>query len=93
MSGPKNAGDIISGRNDIGDCSTSDSSITFALPSRRLLAKYSLEPIYPGVLVDTIKNLAEQIGSTPIKIGKDGKKSARGQGKDMGFHFSFEMRR
>ena len=84
MSGPRNTGQIISGTYQRGLCSRQDSKINFAIPAVQNLSEDKLEPIYPGVLIDSISNLANHMPSKCVKLGIDGKKISRGKGRTMG---------
>ena len=84
MSGPRGLGQVISGGKSKGQCTPGDSLINFAVPSQQTLSNKSLDPVYPGVLTDTIRQLALTLRQKTIKIGVDGKKIAQGKGKEMG---------
>lgn len=84
MSGPRNTGQVIEGKQEKGFCISYDSEINFAVPSLKTLTSNKLSPIYPGVFVESICNIAKCIQSPFVKIGVDGKKISHGKGKVMG---------
>ncbi|XP_053404619.1 uncharacterized protein LOC128558653 [Mercenaria mercenaria] len=84
MSGPRSTGQVVSGEQSKGYCSSIESNVNFAVPSLSVLNQESLDPIYPGILNESIAKLAEHLQTNIIKIGIDGKKIAQGKGKQAG---------
>ena len=84
MGGPRNSGQIITGDKEERYCLPQNSKVNFAVPSKWTLNQEKLNPLYPGVFVDSIKVLSDNIGGKSIKVGIDGKKIARGKGNMMG---------
>ena len=83
MSGPKGMGSIIDGTAERGSTRPGDSKINVAIPSRQ--NTQPLEPIFPGINEDMIKNVAASSNPENVwKLGIDGKKINRGKGNKMG---------
>ncbi|KAH3755839.1 hypothetical protein DPMN_190538 [Dreissena polymorpha] len=84
MSGPRNTGTVVSGEAERGEYLPERSEIYFAVPSVQSLAKNKLNPVFPGVIENSIQTLSKCLKSKYVKIAVDGKKIARGKGKIAG---------
>ena len=72
MGGPKNSEQIVAGDKEERYCWPEDSKVNFAVPSTKTLNQDKLVPLHPGVFLDNIKVISENIGTKSIKIGIDG---------------------
>ena len=84
MSGPRNTGAIIEGREQRGACTPSNSRINFAAPSRQNINFEKKTPIFPGIMHSFIQCIHDKLEESVFKLGIDGKKISRGKGKSMG---------
>ena len=66
MSGPRNQGQNIDGSTSRGNCTLTTSKINFAVPSMQTLVQDKLAPIFPGMIKETIRTIADNIPSKMV---------------------------